>query len=551
MQKKSCDFCGEQGKAGVCYLEESFICYDCVQGCIDGENKAITNFNKKTDSFGGDNSESHVFYFSQLNNKAISLETIELCKYIMSKDIMSKKYRPKNEKENNLRQLLNKYKNSEYVKSNNNFLSENFDTFLNQSPLVGFCPDQKQGTFIFENSCLNDLGSFNPKTDYLIAINDILTINNAKFDINDPISLKNFLKEIEKIPEGSVYKNKIKNMTMQPFHFYKYNEEKKEHELKSELGMFYYIFKRELLEKMAINAFSESDALDSFIGQEKAKTHAKQLLAQSKVSRVMIEKGIKIDPIKLNTLFVGAPGTGKTSFAKILGKMLHKENLLSKGDFFLVTKSNLVGEYIGHTENLVKKVVANAKGSVLFIDEAYNLIPKNDSRDFGQQALQTLMEEIDKCENDIMVIFGGYEHEIERILEVNDGYKRRFPHKIVFENYNSSELLEISKLKMLSYGLELNENQNQLVLTNFEKVLKIKNFGNGGYVTNLLEKISLKKSLRLANNSSLNSLSKEELLKVEDLDIELAISELSQTLSSKKENEDNVIQMDFSKRMVN
>jgi stage V sporulation protein K len=260
--------------------------------------------------------------------------------------------------------------------------------------------------------------------------------------------------------------------------------------------------------------------MKSFIGQNKAKNHADQLLAQSQLNQKRKSLGLDNRQFKLNAIFSGSPGTGKTSFAKALGKQLKNLNILSSGNLIVKTKADFVGRYIGETEEKTKNIVKHCKGSVLFIDEAYNLVSDDGSRqDFGFNAINTLMEEIDKLDNDIMVILAGYEKELYQIFETNPGYRRRFPHLIKFSDYSESELFEMFIVHSPSYNIDLTMDQISLIKKVINSNMSVKNFGNGGYITNLLEKISLNRDCRLHKSKKIEDINKQDLTTIELCDI--------------------------------
>ena len=156
-------------------------------------------------------------------------------------------------------------------------------------------------------------------------------------------------------------------------------------------------------------------------------------------------------------LFTGNPGTGKTTVARLIGKIFKSLGLLSKGEVIEVERRQLVGAYIGHTEERMTELLKKAKGNVLFVDEAYTLCDtKEDRKDFGNHVIESLLSVMTDPHSDILVIFAGYEDEMERLMEVNQGLKGRFGHHFHFDDYNADELVEIARLY-------LNERSCQLV----------------------------------------------------------------------------------------
>lgn len=145
-------------------------------------------------------------------------------------------------------------------------------------------------------------------------------------------------------------------------------------------------------------------------------------------------------------IFTGNPGTGKTTVAKMVGRIYHALGLLSKGEVIYTERSRMVGRYIGETEQNMRAILQQAKGNVLFVDEAYTLCDTDEDRkDFGYHALESLLTALSQKNPDMIVIFAGYEKEIERMLNANQGLKGRFPHHFKFEDYTADELMQIAR----------------------------------------------------------------------------------------------------------
>ena len=150
------------------------------------------------------------------------------------------------------------------------------------------------------------------------------------------------------------------------------------------------------------------------------------------------------DEAAFHAVFTGNPGTGKTTVAKMLGRIYHSLGLLSKGDVVCVDRTQMVGHYIGGTEQNMRRILEEAKGNVLFIDEAYTLCPKGESNDFGPHAIECLLGVLSQKHPDMIVIMAGYQKEMEEMISVNPGLKGRFPYTFHFADYSADELMEIA-----------------------------------------------------------------------------------------------------------
>lgn len=146
-----------------------------------------------------------------------------------------------------------------------------------------------------------------------------------------------------------------------------------------------------------------------------------------------------------HAIFTGNPGTGKTTVARLLGKVYQALGLLSKGEVVCVDRAKMVGRYIGETEENMKMILQEAQGNVLFVDEAYTLYNKNDDKDFGRHAVEALFEVLAQKNPDMLIIFAGYEQEMEELMTMNPGLRGRFPHKFHFDDYKAEELMQIAE----------------------------------------------------------------------------------------------------------
>ena len=155
-------------------------------------------------------------------------------------------------------------------------------------------------------------------------------------------------------------------------------------------------------------------------------------------------------------IFTGDPGTGKTTVAKKLGKILHSLGILSKGDVVMAERSSIVGRFIGQTEENMQQLLQQAQGNVLFIDEAYTLCDITDDRkDYGYRAIECLLTMLAEQSPDMVVILAGYENDMERMLMANQGLKGRFPYHLKFDDYDADELMEIGMRHLNAYDLDI------------------------------------------------------------------------------------------------
>lgn len=252
--------------------------------------------------------------------------------------------------------------------------------------------------------------------------------------------------------------------------------------------------KREIIK--ATPKGSAYDALNQMIGLEEAKKVINQALNYYKAQKLFAEKGMKNDQPAMHMVFTGNPGTAKTSVARLFARIMKENNLLSKGDLIEVGRGDLVGKYVGWTATIVKKKFLEAKGSVLFIDEAYSLVDDRDGS-FGDEAINTIVQEMENHRDDVVVIFAGYPNKMEGFLQKNPGLRSRIAYHVPFRDYDTDALCEIAKLIAKQKGLVLTDGACEKLTVIFETARSESDFGNGRFVRNVIERARVAQATRL------------------------------------------------------
>ena len=190
-----------------------------------------------------------------------------------------------------------------------------------------------------------------------------------------------------------------------------------------------------------------------------------------------------------HAIFMGSPGTGKTTVARMLGKIYHSLGLLSKGEVVCVDRTRIVGRYIGETEENMKQILQEAQGNVLFVDEAYTLYSGNSDNDYGRRAVECLLNVLTQKNADLLIIFAGYQEEMDRLMSMNPGLVGRFPYKFLFKDYTSDELMQIAQALLTKDEYVLTEEAAVLLkqVIGEARSQHSKNFGNARWVEQFVQ----------------------------------------------------------------
>lgn len=246
---------------------------------------------------------------------------------------------------------------------------------------------------------------------------------------------------------------------------------------------------------------NQKDALEqlqNLIGIEKVKKQVEQFISLAELNKKREEQGASVSEFSLHSLFLGNPGTGKTTVARIVGKILYQKGIIPQNKFIEVSRSDLVAGYVGQTAIKTQEVLKSALGGVLFIDEAYTLSNSNEDR-FGKEAIDEILKFMEDHRRDIVIIFAGYTKEMEEFLSVNSGLPSRIPNTFDFEDYTADEIIQIGLLGLKNQGYFIDVDYYTQTIESLYN--KINDRSNGRWIRNINEKIIKNLSIRVSREN--------------------------------------------------
>jgi probable Rubsico expression protein CbbX len=237
------------------------------------------------------------------------------------------------------------------------------------------------------------------------------------------------------------------------------------------------------------------------IGLTPVKTRIRDIAALLLVDKLRAERGFSAGSPSLHMCFTGNPGTGKTTVALRMAAILHQLGYVRKGHLVAVTRDDLVGQYIGHTAPKTREVLKKAMGGVLFIDEAYYLYRPENERDYGQEAIEILLQVMENNREDLVVILAGYKDRMDRFFESNPGMSSRIAHHIDFPDYTVDELRQIGDLMLESMQYKFDERSRDVFVEYLQRRMAMPHFANARSVRNALDRARLRHASRLLDSA--------------------------------------------------
>ncbi|MTI48127.1 AAA family ATPase [Sporosalibacterium faouarense] len=280
---------------------------------------------------------------------------------------------------------------------------------------------------------------------------------------------------------------------------------------------------KELSKARSNKKIEDNDSIDlilselhNLVGLRNVKELIDEIMAFVEIQGKRKKENLLTEPVVLHMVFKGNPGTGKTTVARIIGRLFKEMGVLEKGHLIEIERADIVGEYIGHTALKVRQQVKKALGGILFIDEAYSLA-RGGEKDFGKEAIDALVKSMEDNKDNLILILAGYDYEMEDFLRTNPGLKSRFPIHVDFKDYSVEELIEIGLIMAKNREYKLTNTAVNKLKQILVKYNDSYNSGNARLMRNIIEKSIRKQALRLKRQKYI---SKDDLLYLKAVDIE-------------------------------
>jgi len=255
------------------------------------------------------------------------------------------------------------------------------------------------------------------------------------------------------------------------------------------------------------------------IGLQPVKTRIREIAALLLVDRARRSLDLPSSAPSLHMSFTGHPGTGKTTVANRISEILHRLGYLRKGHVVTVTRDDLVGQYVGHTAPKTREMIKRAQGGVLFIDEAYYLYKPGNERDYGAEAIEILLQDMERQRNDFVVIFAGYKDRMQQFYQSNPGLSSRVAHHIDFPDYSDAELMAIALLLLQQQSYRFTDDAQEVFADYIRRRRQLPFFANARSIRNALDRLRLRQANRLFSRMD-QPLSRDDLITIEAADIQ-------------------------------
>ncbi len=260
------------------------------------------------------------------------------------------------------------------------------------------------------------------------------------------------------------------------------------------------------------------DELDrELIGLKPVKSRIREIASLLLIELLREKVSLSTERPTLHMSFTGRPGTGKTTVALRMAKILHHLGFVRKGHLVVATRDDLVGQYVGHTAPKTKEMLKRAMGGVLFIDEAYYLYRPENERDYGQEAIEMLLQAMENHRDNLVVILAGYKDRMDTFFQSNPGFHSRIAHHIDFPDYSLDELMEIAELMVRQQMYVFDDPSRQAFCEYLELRMQRPHFSNARSVRNAIDRIKMRQASRLVQQGGL--IAKEELARIDVSDI--------------------------------